>query len=175
MLAKGINSPVTSSVGRLFDAIASLIGLRQRVTFEGQAAMELEYLVDQSIEESYLFQLEDGPPLIVNWEPLLKGILADVDRCESVAVISTKFHNALVEAIVGVACRVGVPQIALTGGCFQNRYLTERAISRLRECGFKPYWHQRIPPNDGGIALGQVVAATERNLDSKQRVFAEVA
>ena len=175
MLAKGINSPVTSSVGRLFDAVASLIGLRQRVTFEGQAAMELEYVVDQSIEESYLFQLEDGPPLIVNWEPLLKGILADVDRCESVAVISTKFHNALAEAIVGVACRVRVPQIALTGGCFQNRYLAERAISRLRECGFKPYWHQRIPPNDGGIALGQVVAATERNPDSRQPVFAEVA
>ena len=137
--------------------------------------MELEYVVDQSIEESYLFQLEDGPPLIVNWEPLLKGILADVDRCESVAVISTKFHNALAEVIVGVACRVGVPQIALTGGCFQNRYLAERAISRLRECRFKPYWHQRIPPNDGGIALGQVVAATERNPDSRQPVLAEVA
>jgi hydrogenase maturation protein HypF len=119
--------------------------------------------------------LEDGPPLIVNWEPLLKGILADVDRCESVAVISAKFHNALAEAIVGVARRVGVPQIALTGGCFQNRRLTERAIRRLRECGFKPYWHQRIPPNDGGIALGQVVAATERNLDLKERAFAEVA
>ena len=175
MLAKGINSPVTSSVGRLFDAVASLIGLRQRVTFEGQAAMELEYVVDQSTEESYLFKLEDGPPLIVNWEPLLKGILADVDRCESVAVISTKFHNALAEAIVGVACRVGVAQIALTGGCFQNRYLTERAIRRLRESGFKPCWHQRIPPNDGGIALGQVMAATEKNLDLKERVFAEVA
>jgi hydrogenase maturation protein HypF len=175
MLAKGINSPVTSSVGRLFDAVASLIGLRQRVTFEGQAAMELEYLVDQSIEESYLFQLEDGPPLIVNWEPLLEGILADVDRCESVGAISAKFHNALVEAIVSVAHRVGVPQIALTGGCFQNRYLTERAVRRLRECGFKPCWHQRIPPNDGGIALGQVVAATESTLDLKQRFFAEVA
>ena len=175
MLARGINSPMTSSVGRLFDAVASLIGLRQGVTFEGQAAMELEYVVDQSIEESYLFQLEDGPPLIVNWEPLLKGILADVDRCESVAAISAKFHNALAEAIVGVARRVGVSQVALTGGCFQNRHLTERAIRRLRECGFKPYWHQRIPPNDGGIALGQVVAATERNLDLKQRAFAEVA
>jgi len=63
----------------------------------------------------------------------------------------------------------------LTGGCFQNRYLAERAISRLRECGFKPYWHQRIPPNDGGIAFGQVVAATERDLDLKKRAFAEVA
>jgi len=175
MLARGINSPMTSSVGRLFDAVASLIGLRQGVTFEGQAAMELEYVVDQSIEESYLFQLEDGPPLIVNWEPLLKGILADVDRCESVAAISAKFHNALAEAIVGVARRVGVSQVALTGGCFQNRHLTERAIRRLRECGFKPYWHQRIPPNDGGIAFGQVVAATERDLDLKKRAFAEVA
>jgi hydrogenase maturation protein HypF len=173
MLAKGINSPVTSSVGRLFDGVASLIGLRHRTSFEGQAAMELEYLVDPSIEESYSFHLEDGPPFVVNWEPLLDGILADVDRREAVEAISTKFHNTLTEAIVEVALRIGVPQVALTGGCFQNRYLTERAIQRLRECGLKPYWHQRIPPNDGGIALGQVVAATRKRLDRRPRILAE--
>jgi hydrogenase maturation protein HypF len=175
MLARGLNSPVTSSVGRLFDAIASLAGLRQRVSFEGQAAMELEYVVDQSIEESYLFQLAEGPPFIVNWEPILDGILTDVDQRESVAVISAKFHNTLAETIVEVARRIGVSQIALTGGCFQNRYLTERTVRRLVESGFKPYWHQRIPPNDGGIAVGQVVAAGRTNLDVKVSAFAEVA
>jgi hydrogenase maturation protein HypF len=159
MLARRVNSPVTSSVGRLFDAIASIVGLRQRVSFEGQAAMELEYVADQSIEESYLFQLKDGSPVIVDWEPMLNGIAADVDRRQSVGVISAKFHNTLVETIVEIARRVGVSQIALTGGCFQNRYLTERAVRRLKESGFKPYRHQRIPANDGGIAVGQVVAA----------------
>src|SRR6202022_401774 len=91
MLARGVNSPVTSSLGRLFDAVASLLGLRHRVSFEGQAAMELEYVVGSSIEESYLFTLEDGPPFIINWEPMIEGILADVDRCEPVAAISAKF------------------------------------------------------------------------------------
>jgi hydrogenase maturation protein HypF len=175
MLAKGINSPVTSSVGRLFDAVASLVGLRHRVSFEGQAAIELEYVVDPSIEEAYLFELEDGPPFIINWEPMLEGILADVDRCESVAVISAKFHNTLAEMVVSVALKVGAFQIALTGGCFQNRYLTERTVRRLLESGLKPYWHQRVPPNDGGIAVGQVVAAARAILNAKQSVLTEVA
>ena len=73
--------------------------------------------------------------------------------------ISVKFHHALAEAMVAVAQRVGEERVALSGGCFQNRYLTERSVRRLREEGFRPYWHQRVPPNDGGIALGQVVAA----------------
>jgi hydrogenase maturation protein HypF len=72
--------------------------------------------------------------------------------------ISAKFHNALVEAIIMTARRVGQRQVALTGGCFQNRYLTERAVKRLAQEGFRPYWHQRVPPNDGGIALGQILA-----------------
>jgi hydrogenase maturation protein HypF len=162
MLVKGINSPVTSSVGRLFDAISSVIGLRHRVTFEGQAALELEYFVDQSIDLPYLFKIKEGPPLIIDWEPLLADILADVDRREPIGVISTKFHNTLAEMIVEVARRIAVPRVALSGGCFQNRYLTERTVRRLGECGFKPYWHQRVPPNDGGIALGQIFAATRK-------------
>jgi hydrogenase maturation protein HypF len=76
-----------------------------------------------------------------------------------VGEISAKFHNALVEVIVAVARRIGEARVVLSGGCFQNRYLTERAVERLRTEGFQPYWHQRVPPNDGGIALGQVVAA----------------
>jgi hydrogenase maturation protein HypF len=80
------------------------------------------------------------------------------------AVISAKFHNALVEGMVSVAQRIGQERVVLSGGCFQNRYLTERAVHQLREAGFRPYWHQRVPPNDGGISLGQIVAALRQNV-----------
>ena len=93
---------------------------------------------------------------------MIEAILADVQQGVSVGIISAKFHNALVEGIVAVAKRAGQERVVLSGGCFQNRYLTERAVRRLQAEGFRPYWHQRVPPNDGGIALGQVVAALRR-------------
>jgi hydrogenase maturation protein HypF len=85
--------------------------------------------------------------------------LTDVNSGVSVAEISAKFHNALAEAVVTVAKHFGEPRVVLSGGCFQNRYLTERTVTRLRAERFQPYWHQRVPPNDGGIALGQIFAA----------------
>jgi hydrogenase maturation protein HypF len=165
MLKGGFNSPLTSSVGRLFDAVSALLGLRQIARFEGQAAMELEFAMDGiQTDESYSFALDDQEQtgaqsmLVVNWELIVKGILADLNRKLPAGLISAKFHNALAEVIVAVARRVGPSQVALSGGCFQNRYLTERTAARLEREGFRPYWHQRIPPNDGGIALGQIVA-----------------
>jgi hydrogenase maturation protein HypF len=167
MLEQRLNTPLTSSAGRLFDAVASIVGLRQRVRFEGQAAMELEFALDGvEIDEAYETRLVahgDGPA-VVDWAPLVDGVLDDVARGTAVGRISAKFHNALADAIVSVARHVGEPRVMLTGGCFQNRYLTERAVRRLREDNFRPYWHQRIPPNDGGIALGQIVAATRKQL-----------
>jgi hydrogenase maturation protein HypF len=77
-------------------------------------------------------------------------------------IISAKFHNTLAEAIIAVAERVALEKVVLSGGCFQNRYLTERVVGRLRTRGFQPYWHQRVPPNDGGIALGQLIAVSRR-------------
>jgi hydrogenase maturation protein HypF len=103
-----------------------------------------------------------GAPTIVDWLPLLQAVLDDVRSGEAPGRISARFHNALVGMIVAVADLVHEPRVVLSGGCFQNRYLTERAVTHLREAGFRPYWHQRIPPNDGGIALGQLVAATRR-------------
>ena len=103
---------------------------------------------------------------------MIEAILSDLKRRVPVARISARFHNALAEAIVAVAKQFGQPRVVLSGGCFQNRYLTERSVRRLQEEGFRPYWHQRVPPNDGGIALGQVVAAlragvwVERSPDS---------
>jgi hydrogenase maturation protein HypF len=100
--------------------------------------------------------------IVLDWSPMIGAILADVKNGISTGIISAKFHNALVEGIVAVAKRAGLERVALSGGCFQNRYLTERAVRRLEAEGFRPYWHQRVPPNDGGIALGQVVAALRR-------------
>ncbi len=195
MLEKGINAPLTSSAGRLFDAVAALVGLRQHVRFEGQAAMELEFALDGvGSDESYPVCVTGGAaaqgtraqgaagqagqapgagagsapehrsggnqPLVVDWGPMIAAIVDQAASGVPLGRISAAFHNTLVEMIVEVARRVGEPRVVLSGGCFQNRYLTERAVRRLRETGFQPYWHQRIPPNDGGIAVGQIVAAT---------------
>jgi hydrogenase maturation protein HypF len=159
MLAKGISAPVTSSAGRLFDAVASLLGIRQVVTFEGQAAMELESVIGSEVTEVYPFKLSNAVPQIVDWAPMISEILIDLQRGISPGVISAKFHNTLADTVVEVARQVVTPKIVLTGGCFQNRYLLEQAVQRLSQAGFKPYWHQRVPPNDGGIALGQIAAA----------------
>jgi hydrogenase maturation protein HypF len=163
MLARGLNSPVTTSAGRLFDAVASLVGLRQRVSFEGQAAMELEFALDGvESDESYPIGISgaaEAVPLKLDWSPMIRAILKDIESGTRTAVISARFHNALAGAIVEIAKRVGEERVVLSGGCFQNRYLTERAVGRLQAEGFRPYWHQRVPPNDGGIALGQAVAA----------------
>ncbi len=162
MLEKQINAPLTSSAGRLFDAVASLAGLRQRASFEGQAAMELEFARQLNVRDAYPFRIEQGTPMKVDWEPMILELLTDMGRKESSGLISAKFHNALAEMIVVVAKKIGERNVVLTGGCFQNCYLTERTVARLREEKFTPYWHNRIPPNDGGIALGQAVAASWR-------------
>jgi hydrogenase maturation protein HypF len=174
MLTKSVNSPVTTSAGRLFDAVASLIGSRQVVSFEGQAAMELEFLTAGiDTEERYSFSIEEGKhaaerekqnrPMTVDWSSIISGILDDVRHHTQIGIISAKFHNTLSEIIVEVAQKAGQDRVVISGGCFQNRNLTERAIKRLREEGFRPYWHQRVPPNDGGIALGQAYAALCKN------------
>ncbi len=186
MLARPVNAPLTSSAGRLFDAVASLLSLRHTASFEGQAAMDLEFAFDpDESDEAYPVRLteirydpnHDGqtlppcplhadclaftcPPVthIVDWAPMIEGLLADLQRGLPVWELSAKFHNTLAESIVAVAQRVAVPRVALTGGCFQNKYLLERTVGALRGAGFSPYWHQRVPPNDGGVALGQAVA-----------------
>ena len=159
MLEKQINAPLTSSVGRLFDAAAALLGLRQISSFEGQAAMELEFTRRVGVADAYSFVVTAAAPMVVDYEPAIRELLDDVTGGEGVDLISAKFHNGLVEAAVDVAKKIGESKIVLSGGCFQNRYLTERIVERLREENFRPYWHQRIPPNDGGISAGQCVAA----------------
>jgi len=164
-----VNSPVTTSAGRLFDAVASLVGLCQRSSFEGQAAMALEHAIDARTDEAYPFELTDRtdrfamgswqpPPWVLDWAPAIEALLRDVDARVPPGAIAARFHNTLADMIVAVATRIATPRVALTGGCFQNRYLIERAVMRLSASGFRPYWHQRVPPNDAGIAFGQVAA-----------------
>jgi hydrogenase maturation protein HypF len=165
MLDTGFRSPVTTSAGRLFDAIASLLDLRQRVSFEGQAAMLLEYLADTDVRDGYPIELIDSSDgLLVDWVSTVHGVLDDSRRGMDVATISARFHNALARAIVQVARAVAEPTVALSGGCFQNRLLTERARQGLVEAGFQVLVHRRVPANDGGISLGQVAVAAARRL-----------
>ena len=161
MLQRRFNSPLTTSMGRLFDAVASLTNLRQHIRFEGQAAMELEFAADgiQTDEHYPLPLVTRSSPFVLDWAMLALSVLADATGGANMAEISAKFHNALAESVVAVAKKIGENRVVLSGGCFQNRYLTERVVTRLRAENFSPYWHQRVPPNDGGIALGQVVAA----------------
>ncbi|MBV9243036.1 MAG: carbamoyltransferase HypF [Acidobacteria bacterium] len=169
MLANSINAPVTSSAGRLFDAVASILGLRECVAFEGQAAMELEFHAAEAVSGNYDFDLIDD---VLDWEPMLRQLISDIDSGGRPAAISAKFHNTLVEMMVAVAKKVDLERVALSGGCFQNRYLLEHAVERLTADGFRVYWHQRIPTNDGGISLGQIAAAAREN--SQQRRKASV-
>src|SRR5579862_6860623 len=153
MLERGINVVPTTSVGRLFDAVASISGLARENRFEGQAAMLLE-------NEIGALRTEEAYPLgSGDWGPLIQAVVADKREGISVSRISTRFHNALVNWIVEVAETSGLKQIVLSGGVFQNRYLTERSAAVLEARGFAVHTHQRVPPNDGGIALGQVVMA----------------
>ena len=169
ILTKRLQAPITSSMGRLFDAVASLAGLRQQATFEDQAAMELEFAIQPCVSEAYSFELKGTAPTEVDWRPMIEEIVRDVRHGQTPNTISAKFHNALVEIIVTVAQHAGQTRVVLSGGCFQNRYLTERSVQRLIEAGFHPYWHQRIPTNDGAIALGQLVDATRRTAPQKAK------
>ncbi len=170
MLQKEINAPRTSSVGRLFDAVAAIVGIRQKVIFEGQAAMELEFVLDGiETDEAYDFDIIEeraashglSSPVVIDWELMLCAIIEDARAGVTTNKMAAKFHNTLAETVVSLARRAGEERVVLTGGCFQNKYLTERTIRRLQNEGFRPYWHQRVPPNDGGIALGQIAAASQ--------------
>lgn len=168
-LRLGINSPRTSSAGRLFDAVASLTGIAQRSTYEGDAAAELEFAAGRAAENGrYVFHCDPAAPRattpgerarVIDWRPMLRGILRDLSEGVSPETIAARFHNTLVEMIVAIATMARLPRVVLTGGCFQNARLLEGAVARLAESGFHAYWHQRVPPNDGGIAVGQIAVA----------------
>lgn len=155
----------TTAVGRLFDGVAALLGLRLVAQFEAQAAMQLEFASEGAppTESMYPFTIEepgnDGP-LVVDWREMLHGIVADLRAGLPVPMIGTKFHETLAGIVVKVARRFAHPTVVLSGGCFQNKLLLERVVAHLQREGLGTAWPRQIPPNDGSIALGQLVVAS---------------
>lgn len=168
MLSRGVNTPATTSAGRLFDGVAALLGLRGVCSFKGEAPVLLENLAHGTRKETgYPMSLrKQGSPMTLDWEPMLKAISADAQEAVPLAVVSRRFHEGLSDGILMVAREVGVRQVVITGGCFTNRLLTELAMEKLRAAGFTPIRHRLVPPGDGGIALGQaalICPATDRS------------
>ncbi|MCT0249086.1 carbamoyltransferase HypF [Synechococcus sp. CS-205] len=164
MLEQELQSPFCSSVGRLFDAVASLLGLQQRCSFEGQAALRLEASASQaaaSARRPYALPLRTATrPWLIDWQPLLQDLLDDRRRGVEAEAIALGFHHALAKALVALAQRLELEQLLLGGGCFQNRLLLRLTVEGLRRVGIEPLWPRRIPCNDGGLALGQLVAVS---------------
>ncbi len=161
----GLNTPMTSSMGRLFDAVASIAGVRQEVNYEGQAAIELEALADASESRVYPFDLGHD---MIDMLPLIRAVAADYLDGMSPSVISARFHNSIAAMILEVCLRLrqdyGLKRVALSGGVFQNVTLLRKSLSYLRTAEFKVLIHRLVPPNDGGIALGQAVVASRVNI-----------
>jgi hydrogenase maturation protein HypF len=167
MAAKGINSPLTSSAGRLFDAVAALVGVRDEVNYEGQAAVELEQMASPGETGGYDAAMTAGWPFLIEGAGLVRAATDDLRAGVPPAVISARFHNgiaALIEAgCVRAAERFGLRTVALSGGVFQNLIVTHGAVARLEARGFRVLVHSRVPCNDGGISLGQAVVAAARH------------
>ncbi|MGA2283675.1 MAG: carbamoyltransferase HypF [Candidatus Dormibacteria bacterium] len=163
----GTASPMTTSAGRLFDAVAAILGVRDRINYEGQAAAELEQLADPVETSAYPVAIEDGEPFRIATGGLVRAVVADLGAGVAAPVVAARFHNGLADAAVAACRRVregtGLSMAALSGGVFQNVLLTERVAAGLLHGGFRVLTHSRVPPNDGGISLGQVVVAGARD------------
>jgi len=162
---RGLNSPMTSSAGRLFDAVASAAGFGRPVTFEGEAAMWLEGLCDEQATEAYEIVMTDAVPFFVDSFSLARQAARDILAGTLPRTVAAKFHNTMAAAIAETVARIGettgIRHAGLTGGCFQNKALTEKTAGRLSDRGFAVLLHGAVPPNDGGIAVGQCAAALE--------------
>ena len=170
VIDRRINTPLTSSAGRLFDGVAALLGVRDRVTYEGQAAIELEWLAAAATSHdasSFEFDIaagaDRGSPLIIDTRPLTAAIAAEIGQGQDAAQISRRFHSTLVEIVAQVCARLRQQEeldvVALSGGVFQNALLTSEVIERLERDGFRVIRHKNVPPGDGGLCLGQLAIA----------------
>lgn len=168
IIARGINTPPTSSLGRLFDAVAALLSIQRQVLYEGQAAIELEAMAagETSPTESYPFTLHSGQPALLDVRPLIRAIVEDLMRGVPLPHISTRFHRSIA-LLLAAACEYAREQthistVALSGGVFQNRLLLTMLLSTLQKRAFDVYTNRLVPPNDGGLSLGQLAVAAAR-------------
>ena len=167
-----LNTPPTSSAGRLFDTVAALAGVpgTERTTYEGQAAVELELAADGQASRGYTFRLRpEGEGWIVETREVLRGVVDDLLEGRAAGEISSKFHRTIAEVVVAGCERIreagGPTTVALSGGTFQNMLLLDQVVRFLEERGFETYRHHRVPPNDGGLALGQAILADRTSRD----------
>jgi hydrogenase maturation protein HypF len=165
LVDRGLNSPETSSAGRLFDAVSAILGVRREIQYEAQAAIELE-MAAEGIETKFIYPFDiddEGGHRVIRLRRLFEGIVTDIDKAVPIQEIAARFHNAIVD-IIAKTCDIirsdtGLGAAALSGGCFMNRRLLRQTIERLTKDGFKVYAHREVPTNDGGISLGQVAVA----------------
>ncbi|MFO0039425.1 MAG: carbamoyltransferase HypF [Synechococcaceae cyanobacterium] len=185
-LQRGLQAPLTSSAGRLFDAVAALLGLVSVASHEAQAGLALQAAADRAaaratdpaiaLAGAYPLPLRPGAPARLDWQPMLSALLDDIAAAEPVALCAARFHNGLVAGLAAAVASLAPPPgpglaparppaaadsgwpVALAGGCFQNRLLLEGLIAALRARGLRPYWPERLPINDGGLAAGQILA-----------------
>jgi hydrogenase maturation protein HypF len=167
LVRTGTASPLTTSMGRLCDAVAALCGLRTRVGYEGQAAIELELAADPRVEDGYPFPVQtDGETLVLDGRALIRAVCADLEASVPVGTVSARFHNgvadATAEVCAGAARRRGVEAVVLSGGVFQNVWLLERTAAGLARAGMRVLVPERLPPNDGGISYGQAAVGAAR-------------
>ncbi len=164
MIESGAHAPFTSSAGRWFDAVSAMCGVCRETTYEGQAAQQLEFACDpdaRALHFPFDTRVENGL-LVFDLAPLVRALLAEIEQMTPVAQLAARFHATLADIIVSMAdAQRGLP-IVLSGGCFQNRILLTTTIRRLRESGHPVYWPEQLPPNDGGIAVGQAAVAAQR-------------
>jgi hydrogenase maturation protein HypF len=166
LVERKLNTPPTSSAGRLFDAVAAMVGVpgTQRTTYEGQAAVELELAADGPTDRGYQFRLrQEGEGWIVETGEIIRGVVEDLLVGRAKGGVSSRFHRTMAEVVVAGCERIrevgGTTAVALSGGTFQNMLLLEQVVGLLEGKGFEVYRHRRAPANDGGLALGQAILA----------------
>ena len=173
MLSQRIHCPLTSSMGRLFDGVASLLDLQHFVNYEGQAAIKLESIADERETGHYPFGINTNAGahcnrlIVIQWQPVIKHIIEDMQHGIASSIISARFHNSIVDMVYQVCIILrnskGVNDVVLSGGVFQNNFLLSRLVKKLKLQGFTLYSHKKVPCNDGGLSLGQAVIAGERS------------
>jgi hydrogenase maturation protein HypF len=171
MIERNINCPLTSSCGRLFDAVAALTGIRQQINYEAQAAIELEFAIDGSGNDAYPLELtQTSQPWLIRTRPMFKALIDDLRQGASTGTTARRFHNGLVDGFVNVAIALrqdrGLNRVCLSGGTFHNLYLAQRLKAMLSAKGFEVFTHHEVPAGDGGLSLGQALVAAHRYRES---------
>ena len=172
MISAKINSPLTSSIGRLFDAVSSIVGIRNRVTFQGQAAMELESISQKSARGLYEYGWDEKDIRTIDVNPMIRGIVFDILNGVNTSIIGGKFHNTLVRLFADlcgiIGKETGIDKVVLSGGVFVNNILLDGLVRALHDIGFQVFTHMLVPTNDGGLALGQAIIAASEVGDKKK-------